>query len=511
MSIPYFAKDNGGKYFVVHDKPFLPLGGELHNSSGADLRYMEEVVWPALRRIGGNFYLSPAYWEYVEPQEGVYNFDLVDGLIDQARREGVKLGLLWFGTWKNGASDYIPLWLKADHSRYFLARDEKGVPLNTVSPFCTQVRDLDAKAFAALMRHLKEYDGTENTVITVQVENEVGIWYHDRDFCDQSNAAFAQEIPQEVAQLFGVSGTWEEAFGPMACYQFEAYQYARYIETVAAAGKAEYPLPLYVNCVASMSGFTPSGGPDYTVHKMWMHFAPSIEVFSPDIYEPTFREICAAFAHDDNPLFIPETSTGRDTAARMIYAMGAHNCIGFNPFGCEDFFNDQGQIPDLDWASNDFYDNYIPGAGDRLRRAYELTWALWPELRKAYPEGRVHAFYQQDHDVERLVIQDYQVTVQFGGVVRGSILGADHSGEPAGAGLIIERGPGEFLLFGTNFKVQFAPAKGSRETLFVVDKRELRLDDGVLNEGRALNGDERNVTGIGLTPAVITLKLDSHC
>lgn len=239
MGLPRLEKDKGGTYFVVHEKPFLPLGGELHNSSGSSLEYMETNVWPALRPLGGNFYLTPVYWECMEPQEGVFDFTLVDGVLSQARREGVKLGLLWFGTWKNGASDYVPQWLKKDHNRYFLARDEKGMPINTISTFCEPVRELDCRAFAALMKHLKEIDGEENTVITVQVENEVGIWMHDRDFCQEANEAFQEKVPQEVAELFDVAGTWEQAFGSRACYQFEAYQYAKYVETVAAAGKAE--------------------------------------------------------------------------------------------------------------------------------------------------------------------------------------------------------------------------------------------------------------------------------
>lgn len=511
MSIPHLAEDKSGKYFVVHDKPFLPLGGELHNSSGSDLRYMEEAAWPAIRRLGGNFYLIPAYWEYVEPEEGVYNFDLVDGIIDQARREGVKLGLLWLGTWKNGVSDYIPQWLKRDHSRYFLARDENGVPLKAISPLCTAVRDLDSRAFAALMRHLKSYDEDESTVIMVQVENEVGIWMHDRDFCRQSTEAYMMSIPDEVSKVFAVTGTWEQAFGRQACQQFEAYHYAKFLETVASAGRKEYDIPLFVNCVPSGGGFCPAGGPDSTVHKMWMAFAPSIDIYSPDIYAPYYKDICRAFVHNGNPLFIPETNADKDSAAKLIYAVGGLNCIGFAPFGCEDFFGGQEYIPDIDWASNGFPQNYVPEAGDRLRIAYQLVWALWPEIRRAHGEGKIHAFYQQDRPIDRLEIQKYRVTVSYGKSRGGFAEMRDYvrdPSEPPGAGAIIERGDGEFLVFGTNFSLEFGPACGGTDAVFVTDKYEVRLDDGVLNKGRSLNGDERNITGIGVTPAVISIKLD---
>ncbi len=513
MSIPYLKKDKGGSYFVVHDQPFLPLGGELHNSSGSDLKYLEEHVWPALRPLGGNFYLTPVYWEFLEPQEGVFDFTLVDGVIAQARREKVKLGLLWFGTWKNGASDYLPVWLKQDHDRYFLARDEKGRPINAVSTFCEEVRRLDVRAFSALMRHLKEMDGQENTVITVQVENEVGIWMHDRDFCEQANKAFAEEIPQEVSERFGLSGTWEEAFGKKACDQFEAYQFAGYVETVAVAGKAEYPIPMFVNCVATLGEFCPAGGPNYGAHQMWMAFAPSIDFFSPDVYAPEFQEICTHFVHDGNSLFIPETGAGMDAVPKFLYAVGALNCFGFNPFGCEDFFDDVVPVSDLDWANVGAVSNYRPGAGQRMRKAYEMVWALWPEIRRAHEEGRIFGFLQGKGNMEQLDIPGLRVKVGYGRAVRAI--------EPArlpeekqaalGGGFLIQLKGGEYLFAGTNCYLNFEAPVGGTETVFVMDKRELLLENGVFRERRCLNGDQRNVTGIGLTPAVLKLRLDVHC
>lgn len=514
MSIPYLAKDKGGTYFVVHDEPFLPLGGELHNSSGSSLEYLEDNVWPVLRPLGGNFYLTPVYWECMEPQEGVYDFTLVDGVIAQARREGVKLGLLWFGTWKNGASDYVPMWLKNDRERYFLVRDEKGMPIPTVSTFCEKVRQLDVKAFAALMKHLKEVDGEENTVITVQVENEVGVWGHDRDFCPQANAAFAQEIPQEVGKLFGVSGTWEQAFGSGACYQFEAYQYAKYVETVAAAGKAEYPLPLFMNCVATNGVFAPAGGPNYDAHKMWMAFAPSIDFFSPDVYSPEFQEICTSFVHDGNSLFIPETGSGMDATPKFLYAMGGLNCFGFNPFGCEDFFDNVVPVSDLDWANVGSVSNYAPGAGERMRKAYELAWTLWPQIRKAHEEGRIWGFLQAPGQMpmEKLDVPGYRVTVGYGKKARpmDPPFAAEEAAKTLGGGFLLQQEENTFLLVGVNCHLTFEAPVGEREVVFVADKRELLLEDGALKEGRILNGDQRTVTGIGLTPAVLRVTLQKH-
>jgi hypothetical protein len=47
--------------------------------------------------------------------------------------------------------------------------------MEILSPFSQENAEADARAFAALMRHLREVDGRDNTVVMVQVENEIGM------------------------------------------------------------------------------------------------------------------------------------------------------------------------------------------------------------------------------------------------------------------------------------------------------------------------------------------------
>lgn len=509
MKIPYLAEDAGGKYFVVDEKPFLPLGGELHNSAGSDLSHMERVVWPSLRKLGGNFYLSPVYWELMEPEQDTYDFTLVDGLIAQARREGVRLGLLWFGLWKNGSSDYVPQWLKNDHSRYFLFVKGDGKPAYTISPLCEEAVELDKKAFVQLMRHLKEVDGEQHTVIMVQVENEIGVWDSDRDYCPAAQAAYTHEIPEELARKYGVTGNFEEAFGNRACDVFMSYYYARAVEKITAAGKAEYPLPMYVNAVVERHASRPVGAPDAPVHDVWMDFTPSIDFYSPDIYVPWFKNIVDDYHHQGNPLFIPETGGGKDACSNLIYSMGKHNCIGFNPFAIERLFMEDDDLDPYAWRRG--FLNH-PLNGKYLRRAYELTQALWPEIRKAHAEGRIHAWLNQRSDVrnkpgeivnraETLEIQDYRFRVNYGSQA------ADDT-TPTAAGIIIEKGRNEFLFFGVNTSVTIEPKEGRVGTVFISDKWEYRLEDGRLVPGRNLNGDERSMTGCSIAPGVFTFRID---
>lgn len=52
----------------------------------------------------------------------------------------------------------------------------------TISIFYSQAPKADARAFAKLMRHLREFDGDHSTVIMVQVENETGLLEDSRDW-----------------------------------------------------------------------------------------------------------------------------------------------------------------------------------------------------------------------------------------------------------------------------------------------------------------------------------------
>ena len=65
-----------------------------------------------------NTLIVPVYWETLEPEEGSYDFSLVDSLLEQAVRFKKKLILLWFGLWKNAESAYVPAWMKQDSETF---------------------------------------------------------------------------------------------------------------------------------------------------------------------------------------------------------------------------------------------------------------------------------------------------------------------------------------------------------------------------------------------------------
>jgi beta-galactosidase GanA len=169
VALPHVHATGRVPELVVNGEPFLILGGELRNSSSSSLHYLQPI-WQRLVDLNLNTVLAAVSWELVEPREGTFDFSLLDGLLTSARQHGLRLILLWFGSWKNGMSSYIPAWMKRDSARFPLAMrsDEKSVPvLSTLSQANWRA---DSTAFAALMRHLREVDSREQTVLMVQVE-----------------------------------------------------------------------------------------------------------------------------------------------------------------------------------------------------------------------------------------------------------------------------------------------------------------------------------------------------
>ncbi|MGH7991138.1 MAG: beta-galactosidase [Limisphaerales bacterium] len=106
-SRPHLETRHGVRQLVVDGKPFLILGGELHNSSSSSSNYMA-TVWPRLVEQHLNTVLAAVSWELIEPEEGKFDFSTVDSLIAGARQHQMHLVLLWFGSWKNGQSSYAP-------------------------------------------------------------------------------------------------------------------------------------------------------------------------------------------------------------------------------------------------------------------------------------------------------------------------------------------------------------------------------------------------------------------
>jgi hypothetical protein len=504
--IPHLEKHGTATRLVVGGKPLLLIAGELHNSTCGGLEYMRPI-WKRLAGKNLNSVIATVSWELIEPAEGKFDFTLVDSEIAGAREAHLRLVLIWFGSWKNAGSVYIPSWVKEDYKKYPRAQDEFGKPLEILSTYGEASCEADARAFAALMHHLKEVDGRKHTVVMMQVENEVGVLDHmgrtpgnaRRDFSPHANAAYQAPVPQiltdylvkhksnlfpELFKVWGANGfrtsvTWEEAFGKsefrpeLQNWQFYSYyteelfsawSYAGYIEKVAAAGKKEYALPMYVNAwlkqpYSYWPGRYPSGGPLPQVLDVWRAAAPSIDFIAPDIYMDEFAWACREYTRSGNPLFIPESRGGEPGIARALYAFGQFDAGCFSPFGIDD-------------------NRYAEG--DPLDQSYSVLRALAPVILDHQGTGTMKGILVDTlSPVQRVELGDYVIEARLAGSPRPAVAG----------GLIIQTGPQEFIAAGRGLDIFFIPRNDSvRIGINAVD--EGTFDEGKWVGKRRLNGDE---------------------
>ena len=339
--LPRIIEKQGRHSLIVDGAPYVILGAQVNNSSAWPAALPK--VWPAVEQLQANTVYVPIAWEQIEPSEGRFDFSFLDMLLSQAREHRVRLGLLWFATWKNNGPNYAPEWVKLNNKKYPRVVTAKGATLNSLSPHASTTLEADRKAFVRLMQHLKQKDA-QRTVIMIQVQNEPGTYGSVRDYSPAAEKLFKGQVPAELTRKLGKkTGTWQDVFASDAEEFFHAWSVAHYIGQIAAAGKREYPLPMSVNC-ALRDPFDPgkpggyaSGGPTDNVLEIYRAAAPAIDVIAPDIYmreSKKYFRVLEFYDRPDNPLFVAET--GNDNAyARYFFATLGRGAIGFTPFGID--------------------------------------------------------------------------------------------------------------------------------------------------------------------------------
>jgi beta-galactosidase GanA len=517
--IPHLNKKGNATQFIVDGKPFIALCGELTNNAATSLNYLKPI-WPALTKSNLNSVIAGVSWAMVEPQEGKFNFEIVDSVITDARKNNLKLIFIWFASWKNGMSSYIPDWVKKDYKRFPRIEINENEPIELLTPLSEENGNADATAFGALMKYIKEVDSTSRTVIMIQVENEAGVFLDSRDRSEFADKAYNGPVPQELMSYIDknkenlvpelmeawkangskTSGTWEEVFGPgkpkglvmpvrnlvppmtqkeqdeaLVTYPFYsdevfmAWYYATYINKVVEAGKAEYPIPMFVNAWLkqrehSWPGTYPSGGPLPQVFDIWHAGGPSIDILCPDLYRPDFAYMAGLFTREGNPLFIPETGSGAQGAANLIYAVGQHNVLGFSPFGIERRIQ----------------------AGDELSQCYNMISSMIPLIGEHQGLNSMGAvLLTKDNPSENIEFGDYIFHTD----LRFDPFNLNSRSADLGAAIFIMTSPDEFYIGGTGMSITLSQKNPEFKTgLATVE--EGTFAEGKWIPGRRLAGDD---------------------
>ncbi|HEY4324373.1 MAG TPA: DUF5597 domain-containing protein [Mucilaginibacter sp.] len=505
-SIPHLEKQGDVTQLIVDGKPFLILGGELHNSSTSGAAYMRPI-WQDMKKKNLNTVIAPVYWEMLEPAEGKFDFSLVDSMITGAKNQHLKLVILWFGTWKNGYSMYAPGWVKKDFARFPRAKSKSGESYEMLSAFSEASMKADAKAFQMLMTHIRSTDAKSQTVIAAQIENEMGLFYAARDYSDVANEAYKKGVPADLmkylaankstiqpeidsawkANGYKTTGSWEDVFGKSTFNAkdwkelsylpeelFTSYHYAKYAGSVAAAGKAAYPIPMYVNAWIKQPGMPypgkyPSGGPVPHTLDIWRAVATAIDFISPDVYVPhqAAKEAIERYNRRGNLLFNPEFRPGLQSAMEAFWIYGDQNAVCFSPFGIDE------STPE----------------DDPITKTYAVLAQAKDLILKERGKGTMKGFYLDKQSPDTSIsLGGYNIRISMG----GGAFGDTKNSPTVAGGILINTSPDEFIVIGKDFTCKFAPLSPDTEKPLIDIEF---MDEGTFINGkwvttRRLNGDE---------------------
>ena len=503
-TLPHLEKRGASTQLIVDGKPYLALAGETDNTASSSLEYMD-TAWPKLVKMNLNTVLVGIGWDWVEPEEGRYDFILVDGLLAGARKSNLHLIFLWFGSWKNGLSSFVPDWVKADQQRFPRALLKNGKSVEVLTTLSEANLQADTRAYTAFMRHLREMDSGQRTVVMIQLQNEVGLIGDSRDRSAAAEAAFARPVPPELLDYLQknrvtlwpdlrtlweaagakTAGMWQEVFGasPATDEIFMAWSYARYLEHMTKAGKAEYPLPVFTNTWLVQPqdqgpGDYPSGCPEPLTIDIWKAGAPAIDINAPDVHLRNFNDWSERFHRPNNPLFVPESYGDAGGAANAFFGIGQHAAIGYSPFGVNNADRWGEHRPGSNSPASTEIEN-LP-----LARAYALLAQMTPLILEAQAKGTIAAAWlNTQFPKQDIPLGNYVVNVDLQRNRRNPV--------PAlGYAIVISVGPDEYFVAGHDVQVTFTPNTPGPEIAGLARVEAGRFVKGQWIPGRRMNGDD---------------------
>lgn len=518
---------NSTARIVANGKPMLMIGGELGNSSASTPDDVKRT-FSHLHQMGLNTVLVPLSWELIEPQEGAFDMSSLDTILNEARLNELKVVLLWFGAWKNSMSCYAPEWFKRDVKRFSRAHTPEGKPVEEASSLSKNVLEADKRAFCRIMQHLRDHDAQEQTVIMVQVENEIGMIEVPRDYSADATRVYQSAVPQQLTDYLKkyqkslhpylkeklqpkaqAGANWPQLFGDDIYTEeiFQTWTYATYVEQIAKAGRDIYNLPMYVNVALNSRdrkpGQYPSGGPLAHLIDLWHCGAPSIDVLGVDIYDKGIKSWLSKYHLPNNPLFVPEIRLDDKDAMYALYAFGHHGAMGFCPFSIEDYplttatnANDWKQ---MDLSQDDQLNAFSTVGSSRspLVASYRLLRQAEPLIleRQGTKDMDAVLLDNEQREAEIVTTDGIRLTVKHSYTL-GWEPGAKDAVWPETACIILRLAKEDYLVIGSGVVVTFSPAESSAtwqkgdKCIGLAKCEEVEIVDGRQQIVRHLNGDQ---------------------
>lgn len=492
--IPYLQKHGTTTQLMVDNQPYLILGGELGNSTATSIENMV-AVWPKLKAMHLNTVLVPVYWELIEPQEGVFDFNLYKDLIEESRKNDLKIVFLWFGSWKNSMSSHAPAWVKLNQLKYPRVKSEEGKSQEILSSFSSEVLKADHNAFEKLMAFIRDFDSKENTVIMVQVENEIGMLPSARDHQALAEKAFKEDVPSSLLNYliknkgklvpefeeiwknngYKTKGNWEAIFGKSLATDevFMAYYYSLFTNQITAAGKKIYNLPMFVNAALNRAGRKPgeypSAGPLPHLMDVWKAAGTAIDFLSPDFYNPDFKHWCDLYTRQGDLLFVPEHAFDATVPAKALYTIGHYQGIGFSPFSIE-----SKEKPE----------------DEALGKVYDLLENLKDLITENQGNGKLEAVILSKSEPETVLeIGKYKFICKNEYTLSWTP-GARTEFWPLGTAIIIQTAEDEFYVAGTGVVITFKNLENPDLNVGILKVDEGRFYEKKWKTLRHLNGDQ---------------------
>lgn len=508
-------RDNSTARIVVNDRPMLMIGGELGNSSASTPEDVKRT-FSHLHKMGLNTVLVPVSWELIEPQEGEFDMGTLDVILSEARHNELKVVLLWFGAWKNSMSCYAPEWFKRDVKRFPRAHTSEGVPVEEASSLSKNVLEADKRAFCHVMAYLRDHDALEQTVIMVQVENEIGMIEVPRDYSADATRMYQSAVPKQLTDYLkryqkslhpylkeklqpqAKSGAnWAQLFGDDIYTEeiFQTWTYATYVEQIAKAGREIYNLPMYVNVALNSRdrkpGQYPSGGPLAHLIDLWHCGAPSIDVLGVDIYDKDIKSWLAKYHLPNNPLFVPEIRLEDKDAMYALYAFGHHGAMGFCPFSIEDYplttTSNANDWKQMDLSQDDQLNAFssVGSSPSPLVASYQLLRQTEPLIleRQGTKDMDAVLLDNEQREAEIVTADGIRLTVKHSYSL-GWEPGAKEAEWPETACIILRLGKEDYLVIGSGVVVTF------QQRIGLAKCEEVEIVDGKQRIIRHLNGDQ---------------------